>query len=59
MLFLGFFSGYLFGSKVLELSFENSLIFSIFSGTIMLFAETFLMIFRMQKMDLMKTKNDN
>jgi hypothetical protein len=51
ILFLGFFSGYLFAIKILNFSFENSLIFSIFSGTIMLFVETFLLIFRIQKID--------
>lgn len=51
MMFLGFLSGYFIGSIVLGLDTTNSLILSIFVGTITMFMEAILMIIRIHQAD--------
>lgn len=51
MMFLGFFSGYVLGYYGLNLSTEHSLILSVIIGTITIFVEAILMIYRIHKMD--------
>ena len=51
LMFLGFLSGYSMGLYIFHLSHENSLIMSLFVGTMTMMMEAILMIIRIHQID--------